>query len=181
MARTPEGRAGKAVELSSYDVTKRVAGKRINSQEDNVEEQHKRTNSDSKSPVKEESAERVPPEKDEEDEPCIQKVAVQVLKDERELRFSRVASLARFTHGAGGRVEKKGPVVSLSVVVTSNPESQGESKNQESRRKRPPPMVGINEGRIKRREVWSPFVVLPFEGTRSRICSESAEQNNDGK
>jgi len=42
-------------------------------------------------------------------------------------------------------------------------------------------MVGINQGRIKRREIRSPFVELAFEGTKRGINAEAAEENNDGE
>src|ERR1700704_7142171 len=106
---------------------------------------------------------------------------MQILKNEREFRFSLVASFARLTDGACGRIEKEGPVVRLTVVVTRNPESQRESQNQNRRGKRPPTMMGINERGIKRREVRPPLVVFSFKGARSRIGSKTPEQNNDGQ
>src|ERR1700724_2274812 len=42
-------------------------------------------------------------------------------------------------------------------------------------------MMGVNERRIKWRDVWAPFVICPFEGTRSRVESEGAEQRDDGE
>jgi hypothetical protein len=71
VARACEGPARKAVKLSSYQMAKRVAGERIRGQKGYVEKQNQGSDSYSDSSVKEESAERVAPKKDEENEPHV--------------------------------------------------------------------------------------------------------------
>jgi hypothetical protein len=61
MTWAPESHAGKAVELPSYKVAKRVARERVHSQKDYVKKQHERTNSHSESSVEKETAEGIAP------------------------------------------------------------------------------------------------------------------------
>ena len=178
MARASKGHAGKAVQLSTYKVAKRVAGQGVNRQQDYVEQQDKSADPHSDSSIKKESAEGVTPKKDKEDEPYVQKVAMEILQNERKRGLAPIAVLPEFADCARGRIEKKGPVVSLPVVVTGDPESQRENQNQQRWRERPPSMMGIDERRIKRRKIRPPFIIVSFEGTQSGINAECAEQNN---
>jgi hypothetical protein len=107
-----------------------VAGQGIRRQQDYVEQQDKSADSHPDSSLKEESAERVVPKKDKEDESNIQKVAMQVLKNKREPGLALVTVFAALADGTGRRIEKKCPVVSLPVVVASHPESQRPNQNQ---------------------------------------------------
>src|SRR5258707_5248504 len=140
MTRASEGRARKAVKLPSYDVAERVARQGVSRQQDYVEQQDERADSYSNSPVKKESAKRVAPEKDEEDKPHIQKVAMKVLQDKRKPSLALVVALPALAASPGRRIEEEGPVISLPVVVARNPEPQrqirisraGESGNQRS-------------------------------------------------
>src|SRR5580658_1058849 len=125
MAWAPKGGAGKKVELSPHDVAERVAGQSVSRKQDYVEQEHERADAHSDSPVKKEGAKRVAPEEDEEDESDIEKVAMEVLKNEGKFRFTPIA-VSAFTNGACRRVEKKSPVIRLAVVVASDPESQRE-------------------------------------------------------
>src|ERR1700704_5312670 len=106
---------------------------------------------------------------------------MEILQNKWECGFTPVAVFAALADGAGGRIEKKSSIVSLAVVVASDAESQRECQDQQCWRERPPAMMGVNERRIKRRNVRPPFVVCPFEGTRCRIKSECAEQGDDGQ
>src|SRR5438132_13259568 len=106
---------------------------------------------------------------------------MQVLKNKRKCSLAPVAVFAALTNGTGGRIEEKSPVVSLSIVVARDPKAQRPNQNQERRRERPPPMMRVNQRRIKRRKIRSPLIIRPFEGPQSRIDSESAEQNNNGQ
>jgi hypothetical protein len=126
-----------------------VAGQGINRKKDHIEEQNKGANSYSHPPVKKESVERVVPQKEEEDESHIQEVAVQVLKNKRKRSLSSVTVFAAFANGTGGRIEKKSPIVGLSIVVARYPKTQRPNQNQERRRERPPAMVRVNQRRIE--------------------------------
>src|SRR5258708_36209557 len=94
---------------------------------------------------KEKSLVGVMPQKQNEQNSQIQKVAVNILQDERKRRFALVLTLAAFAHGASRWIEKKGAVVSFAVVVASSPKSQRPSENQERRRKLPPAMSLTNQ------------------------------------
>jgi hypothetical protein len=71
MTRTAQGRAGKAVEISSHQVAQRVAGQGISRQQYYVEQQDESADPDSDSSIKKEGSECVTPKKDEEDEPYV--------------------------------------------------------------------------------------------------------------
>jgi hypothetical protein len=130
MTRASEGRTGKAVELSAYDVSERMAGQGISRQQDYVEQQNESADPDPDSSIEKESPERVPPKKDEEDEPYIQKVAMEVLQNKRKCGLTSIAVLPVLADGAGGWIEKKSPVVGFSVVVAGDPESQRPNQDQ---------------------------------------------------
>jgi len=122
-----------------------MAGEGIYSQKGYVEKQNQGSDSYSDLSVKKESTERVAPKKEEEDEPHVQKVAMEVLQDKRKPSLAPVAVLPALADSTGGRIEEESPVVSLPVVVARNPESQRPNQNQQRRRERPPAMMGINQ------------------------------------
>src|SRR5437660_4469167 len=74
----------------------------------------------------------------------IQKMAMQVLQDEREFRLAFVFA-ARLTHRAGRRIQEKGPIVSLAIVIARHAKSQREGKDQQGRRPFPEMMVRIDQ------------------------------------
>jgi hypothetical protein len=181
MSRARKLYAREAVKLASHKVAKRVAGERVHGQKSYIEEQNQGSDAYPESSAKEEATECVAPKEDEEDEAYIQEVAMEILQNERERCLTAITVFAAFTHRTGRRVEKKGSIVSFSIVVARDPESQRPNQNQQRRGKRPPAMVGIDEWRIKRREIRSPFVVRAFEGPKGCIEPESAEEDDDGK
>src|SRR5207302_3972543 len=123
-------------QLSAYDVAKRVAGQGISRQQDDIEQQDESADADSDASTKKESAKRVAPKKDEEEEPYIQKVAMEVLQNKRKRGLAPVTMLLVLADCTGGWVEKKSPVVSLPIVVASDPEAQRPNQNQQRRRER---------------------------------------------
>jgi hypothetical protein len=181
MAGTSEGCAGKAVELPSHKVAKRVARERIHSQKDYVEKQHEGADSHSESSVEKETAERIAPQKKEKNESRVQKVAVQVLKNKREAGFATVAAFGWFADGARGWIEEKRSIVSLAIVVARDSEAQRESEDQQSGRKRPPAVMRVNERRVKRRKIRTPLVICALEGTQGSVNSERTEQSYNGQ
>src|ERR1700674_1656253 len=106
---------------------------------------------------------------------------MEILQDKWKRGLTFIVAIIALADGAGGRIKKKSPVVSLSIVVAGDPESQRPNQNQQRRRERPPAMMRVNERRIKGRKVRPPFEVFPFEGAQSGIDSECTEQNNDGQ
>src|SRR5882672_10919873 len=84
-----------------------------------------------------------------------------------------------FANRARRRVQKKGAVIRLAIVVAGCAEAQRPGQNQKRWRKRPPAMTCVDQGRIKRREVGSPLVELSFEGSKSGVDAESAQKGDD--
>src|SRR5271168_1588776 len=165
----PEGCAGKTVELPPDDVAERMAGQGVSRQQDYVEQQDQRADSDADSSVKKQSVKGIVPKKNEEDEANIEKVAMEVLQNKRERGLAAIAVLPALADGASRRIHEKSPVISLAVVVAGDPESQRPNQDQQRRRKRPPAMMWVNERRIKRREIRAPFVVCAFKGAQRGI------------
>ncbi len=96
------------------------------------------------------------------DEREVEKIAMNVLQDEREGAFSEIG-LTRLADGAGRRVGPEGFVVSAAIVVAGETESAGRPEDQHGGRDRrraarrvgAEPGLGRAEefGRIERREV----------------------------
>src|ERR1700692_1582890 len=105
---------------------------------------------------------------------------MEVLKNKRKSSLASIAAFASFADGAGGWIEKKSPVVGLPVVVARDPETQRPNQNQQRRRERPPAMMGVDERRVERRKVRSPFVIGSFEGAQSGINPERTKQRYGG-
>src|SRR5258708_39110872 len=124
-----------------------MAGQRVSRQQDYVEQQDESADSYSNSSVKNESAERVAPKKEQKDKPHIQKVAMEILQNKRKRSLAPVAMLPALADSTGGRIEEESPVIRLPVVVASDPESHGPNQNKKRRRERPPAMMGINKRR----------------------------------
>ena len=156
----------------------RVARQRINRKQNHIQEQNHCANSYSHVSVKKESVKRVAPKENEEDEAHIKEEAMQILKNKGKHSLSSVAAFSAFTYGTGRRIEKESTVVSFPVVVARDAKAQRPNQNQQCRREWPPPMVRVNQRRIKGRKIRPPLVIRPFEGTQSCINSECAEHNN---
>src|ERR1700680_498953 len=106
---------------------------------------------------------------------------MKVLKNKRKHSLSSVSVLAALADRTGGRIEEKSPVIRLSVVVARDSKAQRPNQNQQRGRERPPPMMRVNQRRIKGRKIRPPLVIRPFEGPQSRINSKCAEQKNTGQ
>src|SRR5580698_546471 len=145
--------ARKTIQLSSGEMPQRVAGKRVERQQNNVRSQDKRAQADAEMPIEVESLYNVVPEKQNEHDCDVEKIAVKVLKDEGKLCFTLIFAFGRLTDGTRRRIEKKRPVVSFAVVIAGGAKPEGPGKNEQRRRKFPPMMQGIDQRRIKRGEV----------------------------
>src|SRR5882762_5234922 len=158
-------------------MAERVAGQRINCQQAHVHQQNQSADAYSKSAIEDESAVRIVPKKAEEDDRRVEEVSVKVLKNERECGLAAILARAGLPDRTGGWIQKECAIVRFPIVVAGGPESQRPHQNQQRRRKWPPPVMRINQRRIKRREIRSPFVKFPFEGPGSCIESESTEKD----
>ena len=84
-----EGGARKTVELSAGQVAQRVAGESVEGEQGDVDEQNERADADAKSVRgEEESLDGVMPKKREKNDGEIKEVAMEILQNEREMRFA---------------------------------------------------------------------------------------------
>src|SRR5687767_6184252 len=115
----------------------RVTRERVRTEQDRVREKDQRAEAHSEPVFEEEGPDAVDEQDDREDEGGIEEVAVDVLKDQRETRLTRVL-FVRLGHSTRRRREPEGAVVRLAVVVAGQPEAEGEGEDQQRRRQRPP-------------------------------------------
>src|SRR4051812_49046292 len=96
-----------------------------------------------------------------------------VLQDQRECGLAFVVVTATVIHRASRWIKKESAIVSLAIVVASGAESEWASQDQQRRREFPPSVTGIDQWRIKRREIRAPFVKLSFKSPKSGIGAEA--------
>src|SRR5579872_2253597 len=120
----------------------------------------------------------VVPEKSKEHEREIEKVAVNILQNERKLRFALVFAFGRLAHGASRWIEEKRAVISLAVVVAGGAKTERAGEDEQRGRKSPPVMLRIDERRIERRKVWPPLEIRALESTQRGINTKTTKQNN---
>ena len=106
-----------------------MARERVNREQNHVAQQNQSPNPDSYGAVKEEGVNGVAPEKNEEEHGQIEKVAMDILKNERKCGFTAIAMPA-FAHCASGRVQKECAIVGFAVVIAGYAESQRAGQNQ---------------------------------------------------
>jgi hypothetical protein len=104
-------------------MAKGVAWQGVRGQQNDVEEQHKSADSNAEAPVKTESANGIAPQERKKDEARVEEIAVKILQDKGEPGLTLVAAFAWFADGAGGRIEKKCPVIGLAVVIAGDSKS----------------------------------------------------------
>src|SRR6266403_1323777 len=165
--------AREAVELASGEVAKRMAGKRVEREQRDVEGEDERADTDAEVAAEKEGANGVVPEKNDEQNRQVKEIAMDILEDKRKSGLAAIVAARGFADGAGGRVQEKRAVVGFAVVVAGGAKAQRANKNEERRREWPPVMQGIDERRIKRREVRAPLVIPAFEGAQRGINAET--------
>src|SRR6266446_8299607 len=111
-------------------MTKRVAGKCVQRKEGDVYGKDERAYADTKAASEEEGADRVVPKENDEKHGEIEKIAMDILKDEGKRSFATIIAPRRLGNRTGGRVQEKRPVVSFAVVVARGAKAQGASKDQ---------------------------------------------------
>src|SRR5882724_11711757 len=172
VARNAERGARETIELSADDVTKRVTGKSVGGEENDVDEHDECAEADAEFAAEEEGFGGVVPEEAEKNNREIEEVAMNILQDERERRFAAIVfANGGFANGAGGRIEKKGAVVGFAVVVAGGAKAERSTENKDCGRE-PPPTEG-KQRRIKWGEIRSPLVELAFEGAERGVDAEA--------
>src|SRR5438034_5265001 len=97
---------------------------------------------------------------------------MQILQDEGKCRLAAIRSAALADHTGRG-VEKERAIIGLPVVVAGHAESQRAAQNQQRGRKQPPMVMGVDQRRIKRGEVWPPFVETALKDRKSTRLNSS--------
>src|SRR2546429_9973745 len=98
-------------------MTERMAGKRVERKESDVECEDECADTDAEAAVEEKGSESVVPEKCYEENGKVEEIAMEVLQDEGKRCFATIIPARRFTDGAGGRVEEKRAVVGFAIVI----------------------------------------------------------------
>jgi len=122
--------ARKTIELPTGEMPQRMAGKRVERQQNDIRSQDKSAQADAEMPVEVEGLNNVVPEKQNEHDCDVEKITVKVLKDERKLRLTLIFAFRRLTDGARRRIEKKRPVVSFAVVIAGSAKPERPGKNE---------------------------------------------------
>src|SRR5215831_11577613 len=118
-----------------------------------------------------ERAHGVIPQEKKKEERGQKPVAMDVLQNQREPGLATVL-VAQLAHRTRRRIQEERAVVGLAVVIAGNAEAQGDAQNQQSRRKRPPVVLRIDQWGIKGREIRTPLVELTFEGAQRGVDPE---------
>src|SRR5687768_11276198 len=107
-----------------------VAAEGVAAEQDHVHRKDKCPNPDPETVGELRRRDRVIGEDHDEDNSYVKKVAVNVLKYQREFFLASVL-VTRFADGAAGRVGPKGFVICTAVVIAGEPKSAGGPKDQE--------------------------------------------------
>src|ERR1700730_2165851 len=173
VTRLAKRRARKAVQLPACQVPQGMARQRVGGKQANIHKKHQCAHADSKLSVKKERLNRVLPMKK-------QEIPVQVLHDERKLRLAAVRMPA-LTYRATRWIEKKCPVVCFPVVVAGSAKAERPAKNQQRWRELPPMVMGIDQRRVERGQIRSPFIEFSFKRSQSRVNAKSSEYHHHRK
>ena len=168
------------IEHAADEVPERMAAERVAAEEHGVHGEHQRADADPERhlPGRIGEPHRLPDvvgQDEQKQDRQIQKVAVDVLEDERERLLAEIL-LARLADGARRRIGPERLVVGAAIVVAGEAETAGRPENQERggkrQRRRPPaglraePAVGAfteEQRRIERRQIGPELVVLALE------------------
>src|SRR5713101_5222282 len=136
-------------------MTQRVATERVTGDQTDVDGHDDRTEPDSEryrsgsGILPPEGLPHVVREDDDEHQRRIQKIAMDVLQDQRKRLLTPIA-LARLTDGAGRGIRPERLVVRAAVVIARQPKAAGENQDEKGRRvaqrRRPPAWLGAEPG-----------------------------------
>ena len=177
-----------------------MAAERVAADQHDVDQQHQRADADAelrvarRRVVEAEALHDVDRQKDDEQQREVERVAVQVLDEQRPLGLAAVF-VARLADGAGGRVGPERLVVGAAVVVAGHPEREREDQDQHRRRVAderdrpgPPPRaedrvrrIAEQLRRIQRREVVAVVVVLALQQRPRHVDDEGREHDEGGE
>src|SRR5215472_7601577 len=169
----------------------------VAAQEDDVGRQDQRAQPDTESGLARSQVRKphgfpnVARQHDQKEKRNIQKITVNIKQDQREMAFSQVV-FARLPYRARRRVRPERLVIGTAVVVARQAKQAGKWKDQQGRRKgqprrpprrhRPKPrMRGFAEnfGRVERRKIRSPIIVLSLESSPRRVNDKGRKTHKD--
>src|ERR1700688_3821236 len=116
-------------------MAERMARQRVNGKQDNVEQQNQAADANAKLSVEEKTLDRVMPQKNQEKNREIKKIAMHILQNKWKRRFAAIFAVGRLPHGARRRIEKKCAIVSFAIVITSGAKSERTCQHQKRGRK----------------------------------------------
>src|SRR6266404_1601807 len=93
VSRFSETHARKAVEPAASQMAQRMAGKRVDREQNNIDQQYQRAHTHSEFPIEIERLKDVFPQENEEQHREIQKVAMDILQDKRKSRLALIVPL----------------------------------------------------------------------------------------
>ena len=143
MASAIGDRARETIQLAADQVPQGMAGEQIQREQDDVHQQHQRSDADAKVELLIGSREPegpycVIPEKAQEYDGAVKKIAMNVLQDKRESGLAAVIAVRALTHRAGRRIHEECAVIRFTVVIASNAKTERKRQNQQRRGKVPP-------------------------------------------
>src|SRR6266550_7613892 len=116
-------------------MTQRVAGEKVQRQENDIDQQDDGTDAHTESVFEEEAVYRVVPEKGQKDDRQVHEISMRVLKNKGKLSFAPVTATRFFRDCAASGIEKKGTVVGFAIVVAGHAETKRPRQDQERGRK----------------------------------------------
>src|SRR6266851_5875691 len=119
-------------------MTQGVAGESVKRKKEDIDRQDERAYADAKMAVEEERANGVVPEKNDEKNRQIKKVAMDILQDEWKSGFASVVVARRFANRASRGIQEECAVVGFAVVIAGGTKAERPGEDQERGRKFPP-------------------------------------------
>src|ERR1700692_668550 len=92
-------------------MAEQMARQRVNGKQDNVEQQNQAADANAKLSVEEKTLDGVMPQKNQEKNREIKKIAMHILQNKWKGRFAAIFAVGRLAHGTRGRIKKKCAVV----------------------------------------------------------------------
>src|SRR5579872_1641938 len=129
MARAAGLDTRKTINFAAKQMPHRMAGEKIQRQQDYVHQENQSPHTDAKSVREGESDDCIVPEKHEKNDRDIHKISMDILQYERESGLAGVVALA-LRHRACRRIEKKSAVIGFSIVIASGAETERPAENQ---------------------------------------------------
>src|SRR5579871_426546 len=185
-----DGALGHAVEHAADQVAERVASEGVAAQQDHVDEKNYRTEAYAEVTIEPHREPNIVGEQDQEEDGEIQKIAMDVLNDEREGALAEIF-FARLTDGASGRIGPERFVVGAAIVVAGEAESAWgpEDEHRASYKGREPggedAEPGIfargseKFGGIKRRKIGTEAIVIALQRSPGGVDDVDPEAEED--